>query len=355
MQPEPVDQKAGIDFFSLLPSQLAERIGGSGRAKEVWALLRQNKNPQTSECLSVRLRNLLADRFQLAPATLDAKQTASDGTRKLRVKLADGSLIETVVIPGQRRNTVCISTQVGCARACRFCATGQMGLTRHLSAGEIVYQINLAQQELKTESLAPVDNVVLMGMGEPLDNFEAVQQALAVICHPHGWRLPPRRITLSTIGPSPETIERLNDLNCNLAWSLHSADDQVRRQLIPATRHHNVDLRNAFVKVLQNRHALLFVEMIMFNKINDRPSDIDLLMEFWAACKERVRVNILPFNQVLKPTATNLAPSPPQRLAAIRKQLQNAGFFCEIRRPRGLDIQAACGQLASTSRNLDEA
>ncbi len=345
MQDSSLDPNDAIDFFSLHPNQLAEQIGGSGRAKEVWALLRDVKPPLTSERLSARLKKLLANRFQLVPGVQDAKKISADGTRKLRVKLTDGCLVETVIIPNDKRTTVCISTQVGCARGCRFCATGQMGLTRHLSTGEIVYQINLAQQELKAASLAPVSNVVLMGMGEPLDNFDAVQQAIAIISHPHGWRLAPRRITLSTIGPSPRAIGRLKTLNCNLAWSLHAADDEVRRRLIPTTRHHNADLREAFVDVLQSRRSLLLVEMIMIKQINDRPSDIDLLMEFWAAHKKRIRINILPFNQGPKPAPEDLAPCPPERMAAIRKQLQSAGFFCENRRPRGLDIQAACGQL----------
>ncbi len=356
MQPESVDKNKAIDFFSLHPSELADQIGGSGRAKQAWALVREGKDPLTSDSLSAQVRELLATRFQLEPGVQDAKLISTDGTRKLRIKLADKCLVETVIIPSEKRTTVCVSTQVGCARGCRFCVTGQTDLTRQLSAGEIIYQINLAQQELRrsstlvqTASLASASNIVFMGMGEPLDNFDAVEKSISILTDPQGWRLPPRRITLSTIGPSPKAIRRLKTLTCNLAWSLHAADDEVRRRLIPKARHSNAELREAFVDVIQSRRSVLLVEMIMINKINDKESDIDLLVDFWAEHKKRIRINILPLNLGPQAGPSDLAPSPPEHIAAIRKHLQNAGFFCETRRPRGLDIQAACGQLATTS------
>ena len=349
MQPGSVGKNKAIDFFSLHPSELADQIGGSGRAKQAWALVREGQDPLTSDSLSARVRKLLATRFQLEPGVPDAKLISTDGTRKLRIKLADKCLVETVIIPGEKRTTVCLSTQVGCARGCRFCVTGRTRLTRQLSAGEIVYQVNLAQQELRTASLAPAGNIVFMGMGEPLDNFDAVEKSISILTDPQGWRLPPRRITLSTIGPSPKAVRRLKTLTCNLAWSLHAADDEVRRRLIPQARHSNAELREAFIDVLQSRRSVLLVEMIMINKLNDRESDIDLLMDFWAEHKERIRINILPLNPGPETGPSDLAPSPPEHIAAIRKHLQNAGYFCETRRPRGLDIQAACGQLAGTS------
>jgi 23S rRNA (adenine2503-C2)-methyltransferase len=349
MDKRPVDKDKPINFFSLHPSELADQIGGSGRAKQAWALVREGKDPLTSDSLSAQARKLLATRFQLEPGVQDAKFIAADGTRKLRIKLADKCLVETVIIPSEKRTTVCVSTQVGCARGCRFCVTGQTSLTRQLSAGEIVYQINLAQQEAQTSSLAPASNIVFMGMGEPLDNFDAVEKSISILTDPQGWRLPPRRITLSTIGPSPKAIRRLKTLTCNLAWSLHAADDEVRRSLIPKVRHSNAELREAFIDVIQSRRSVLLVEMIMIRKLNDKESDIDLLMDFWAEHKQRIRINIIPLNLVPGAGPADLTPSPPEHIAAIRKHLQDAGFFCETRRPRGLDIQAACGQLAGTS------
>jgi 23S rRNA (adenine2503-C2)-methyltransferase len=340
-----------MDFFSLHPDELAEHLGGSGRAKQVWELVRAGTDPATSDQLSDKLRARLTSRFRMRPGVVDARQIALDGTRKLRIALVDACLVEAVVIPSEHRTTVCVSTQVGCARGCLFCATGRMGLARQLSAGEIVYQIHLAQQELRSARLAEVTNVVYMGMGEPLDNFEAVEQSISILTHPQGYRLAPRRITLSTIGPSPEAIRRLQSLPCNLAWSLHAADDEVRRRLIPRIRHGNQESQQAFVEVIQNRRSILLVEMIMIQGINDRESDIDSLMDFWSEHIHSLRFNIIPLNLDPQPGQAAWGPSSPERIGAIRKRLQDAGYFCETRRPRGLDIQAACGQLAGSPRS----
>ncbi len=332
-----------LDFYSLLPQELAQELGGTGRAKQVWALLRAGKNPVIDPSLSTLLRDRLAQRFALQPATIGQRLQSPGGTVKLQVLLKNKAVVETVVIPSAKRTTVCVSTQVGCARGCVFCATGQMGLHRQLDVGEIVYQINLAQQELREHSLAPVSNVVFMGMGEPLDNFSALTKAIAILIDPHAWRLAPRRLTVSTVGPSPAAILRTRTLPTRLAWSLHAADDDLRRSLIPNLAYPNAVLRDAFAQVLAERRSELLVEMALIKDLNDRDRDIDQLTEFLADLRKQVRINLLPLN----PGPAPFSPSPPAQMAHLRKRLQDAGFFCETRRPRGQAIGAACGQLAA--------
>ena len=245
--------------------------------------------------------------------------------------------METVLIPSQRRTTVCVSTQVGCARGCIFCLTATMGLERGLTPGEIVAQVTGAIREARQQGLPPVRNVVYMGMGEPLDNLAAVEKSLAVLCSPRALGLGPAHITLSTVGTTPEAILKTRDLPVQMAWSLHAVDDGLRRKLVPTARHSTVELRRAFIE----RGSSLFVEITLMEGVNDEPHHADELAEFLKPLPAPVRVNLLPMNAGRE----GLEPSSEPRALAFRQRVREQGFFCAIRRPRGLDASAACGQL----------
>jgi 23S rRNA (adenine2503-C2)-methyltransferase len=257
------------------------------------------------------------------------------------VRLGDGAAVETVIIPTRRRTTVCVSTQVGCARACVFCVTATMGLARNLDAAEIVGQVLLAGAEARAAALPPVRNVVLMGMGEPLDNLDAVRRAVTLLTHPRALDLAPSRVTLSTVGTSPRGITALTDVRARLAWSIHAVDDGLRRRLVPTTRHAMLELREAFLAVMRARRDGLFVEMALLDGVNDSEAQAAALADFLAPFPE-VRINLLPMN----PGRSGAAPAPPERCARYQAVLRARGYFCMLRRPRGTEAAAACGQLA---------
>jgi len=323
-----------IDLYGLLPEELAERLGGSGRAKEVWAHIRAGRDPSTLGLLTDKARARLCNQCATERPTVTRRLTTSGGTTKLLLTMADGLGVETVIIPGRGRTTCCLSTQIGCARGCIFCATATMGLVRSLDAGEITAQLAIAL------SLSPAQNVVLMGMGEPLDNFAAVQRAIELLIHPHGFALGPRHVTLSTVGTSPSAIAKLRDVPVSLAWSVQAADDDVRQQLVPSTKYSMTELREAFLQ-LTNERRQLFVEVALIDNINDQPHHATTLADFLAPFGDRVRVNLLPQN----PARAGLQPS--SNVVAFGDILRGRGYFCMARSPRGLEVGAACGQLAT--------
>jgi 23S rRNA (adenine2503-C2)-methyltransferase len=271
--------------------------------------------------------------------TVDRREVGRCGTTKLELGLADGKAIETVVIPSERRTTVCVSTQVGCARGCIFCVTATMGLARGLSPGEIVGQVTAAIREARAAGMPPVRNVVYMGMGEPLDHLEAVAKSISVLCSPRALGLGPAHVTLSTIGTTPDAILATRDLRVQMAWSLHAVDDALRRRLIPTARHSVAELRDAFIE----RGSSLFVEVALMERVNDEGHHADAMAAFLEPLTGPVRVNLLPLN----PGREGLEPSSPARAVAFRQRLRERGYFCAIRRPRGLDARAACGQLVA--------
>jgi 23S rRNA (adenine2503-C2)-methyltransferase len=242
------------------------------------------------------------------------------GTRKYVFATHDGFSVETVAIPNPSRTTLCVSSQVGCARRCGFCVTGAMGLRRSLSAAEILAQVP------DLEGLAPLRNIVFMGMGEPLDNARAVRAAIDGFI---ARGIAPRHITVSTIGPSPERLREACSWPGRLAWSLHSARADVRRRLVPGS--HNLEaLRAAIV-------GEVFVEVVLLDGINDSDADARHLAQFLAPLQ--ARVNLLPMN----PWDTPYRASP--RAQAFKQVVMDAGYFCSVRRARGDVAMAACGQL----------
>lgn len=331
--------------LAMTPSELAAVLGGEGRAKDVYSLLREGLDPR--QALPAGARRRLAERT--APTVLEVVESleSRDGTLKLRVRLADGREIETVLIPSPRRTTLCISSQVGCARACRFCSTGTMGLLRNLSADEITGQVALGHRLVRERSLPALSNVVLMGMGEPLDNFQNVKTALSIIVGSAGLGIGRRHLTLSTVGPTAQAVRRAAELDVPLAWSLHAAEDALRRRLIPTARTSVAALLGAFQEALAPRQAPLFVEVTLIDGVNDAPAHAEAIVALFSGFGTEVRVNLLPMNSI---GHAELGPARAERVRAFKDVLAQAGLRALVRQARGADQASACGQLVTSAQ-----
>jgi 23S rRNA (adenine2503-C2)-methyltransferase len=290
--------------------------------------------------LSQPLRAQLAERFDITTPELEARQTSVDGTTKFLLRLADGRHVEAVYIPDTPAQTFCISTQVGCAMGCAFCLTGKMGLVRNLTAGEIASQVRVLAHE--TGLAATAFNIVLMGMGEPLHNYDATMKALRILADEHGLAVHPKRVTLSTVGILP-ALERLatEPLMPNLAISLHATTDDDRTRLVPVNRkYHLKDLIEACQKFPLSKRRRITFEYVLLDGVNDTPEDARRLVALLAGVK--AKVNLLPLNAA--PGIEFNRPSD-DRVNAFAKILAERGLTVSVRRSRGRDIRAACGQL----------
>jgi 23S rRNA (adenine2503-C2)-methyltransferase len=299
--------------------------------------------------LAKSLREKLVDGARVAPLACLSEQASTDGTIKWLFDVGRGDAVETVFIPEAQRGTLCVSSQAGCAVGCRFCSTGHQGFSRNLSTGEIVAQLWYAEHQLRArlglaEGERAIDNVVMMGMGEPLQNYAALVPALRIMLDDHGYGLSRRRVTVSTSGVVP-MIDRLReDCPVALAISLHAPDDALRDQLVPLNRKYPIEeLLAACVRYLEAapRDFITF-EYCMLEGVNDAPPQAEALVRLVqgrVACK----FNLIPFNPFPE---SGLRRSPRERVLAFAQVLQDAGMVTTIRRTRGDDIAAACGQLA---------
>jgi 23S rRNA (adenine2503-C2)-methyltransferase len=280
---------------------------------------------------------------------------AEDGTVRLGLRAADGAFVESVIIPGPARTTVCISSQVGCARACTFCETGRLGLMRQMSSAEIVDQVRLARAAWSRRAgaqttghdggAAPLQNIVFMGMGEPFDNLAEVLRAIRLLTEPRAFAFAPSRITVSTVGVADKLAAFFAGARAELAVSLNAPDDARRSTIMPInTRVPLARLREALVATLPPGRRVLF-EYVLFDRWNDAPEDADLLAAYVAGL--RCRVNVIPSNPGPDPA---LRPPSPERLAAFIARLAGLGVTTLVRRPRGRDVGGACGQLAGALR-----
>ena len=304
--------------------------------------------------LAKSLRDKLAGAAVVQALPVVSEQASADGTVKWLFDVGAGNAVETVFIPEDDRGTLCISSQAGCAVGCRFCSTGHQGFSRNLSTGEIVAQLWFAEHQLRRRlKLAPgeraISNVVMMGMGEPLQNYAALVPALRVMLDDHGYGLSRRRVTVSTSGVVP-MIDRLRD-DCPvaLAVSLHAPTDALRDQLVPLNRKYPLaELLAACRRYLAAapRDFITF-EYCMLDGVNDAPEQARQLIELVSGRGDAPRVpckfNLIPFNPF---PASGLVRSPRERVMAFAKILQDAGIVTTVRRTRGDDIAAACGQLA---------
>jgi 23S rRNA (adenine2503-C2)-methyltransferase len=326
------------------------------RADQIFTWLHQHRADAFAEMtnLSKADRATLVERASLARLTVDTVARASDGTRKLRLRTSEGEAIESVLIPNDERGlTQCISSQIGCALDCRFCATASLGFRRNLDTWEIVDQVARARELLADESKREgaqwtprITNIVYMGMGEPLHNFNQVRRSISILTDEAGEAIAGRRITVSTSGLVP-AIERFAreglGLEVGLAISLNATTDAVRDEVMPINRRWNIATLLAAVReVPTSRRRRVPFAFGLRHEVNDSEADahrlVRLLREF------RCHVNVIPFNP--HPHAPYQRPSD-RRVEAFVATLRRAGLPCWLRTPRGDDIQAACGQLAA--------
>jgi 23S rRNA (adenine2503-C2)-methyltransferase len=300
-------------------------------------------------------RALLAERFVIEVPEVVTREVSADGTRKYLVRIAGGHEVETVYIPEEDRGTLCVSSQVGCTLTCSFCHTGTQKLVRNLTAGEIVGQVMLARDDLGDwpkpgegmgERPRLLSNIVLMGMGEPLYNFDAVRDAMKIAMDGEGISLSRRRITLSTSGVVPEIARTAEEIGCLLAVSFHATTDEIRDKLVPINKKWNIaallDALREYPK-LSNSERITF-EYVMLKGVNDSDEDARRLVKLIRGIP--AKINLIPFNEW---PGAPYERSDWNRIEAFADIVHKAGYASPIRTPRGEDIMAACGQLKSAT------
>tara|TARA_B100000676_G_scaffold10963_1_gene10182 strand:- start:106 stop:1194 length:1089 start_codon:yes stop_codon:yes gene_type:complete len=336
----------GLDRFALQEyfASLGEK---AFHARQLLQWVYQRGVTDFSEMTDLRLslRQTLSENAVIALPEVSRAQHSLDGTRKWLFRLADGNSIETVFIPEEDRGTLCISSQAGCMLTCSFCATARQGFSRNLSASEIIGQLLLADQLLKQEGSGerPVSNVVMMGMGEPLLNYEAVVSAMRLMLDDLSFGLSRRRVTLSTAGVVPAMDRLSEDCPVSLAVSLHAVRDSVRDELVPLNRKYPIDkLLQACRRFLRNdsRRRITF-EYVMLSGINDSEEDAKRLVSLLHGIP--AKINLIPFNPV---PGVKYVCSDQDAINRFRHRLISSGLTTITRKTRGADIAAACGQLA---------
>ena len=328
------------------------------RAGQIWQWIYQKGVREFEQMtnLAKDYRIFLASNFTISIPEIVSKQVSVDGTRKYLLRIAGGHEVETVYIPEKDRGTLCISSQVGCTLTCSFCHTGTQKLVRNLTAAEIIGQVMLARDDLGEWPEAGVknppnqarllSNIVLMGMGEPLYNFENVRDAMKIAMDPEGISLSRRRITLSTSGVVPEIARTATEIGCLLAISFHATTDEVRNKLVPINKRWNLevllDALREYPKV-SNSERITF-EYVMLKGVNDTDEDAYRLVELIQGIP--AKVNLIPFNPW---PGAPYERSSNNRIRAFSEIVYQAGYASPVRKPRGEDIFAACGQLKSAT------
>lgn len=345
-----------IDLIGLSREDLLAEMTAMGekpfRVKQIWHWL-YNKGVTDFSKMSTLAKPLqarLAEKYLISRPQVITEKNSMDGTRKWLLRFADGKEVETVYIPEEDRGAVCLSTQVGCQMGCRFCHTGTQGFQRNLTAGEIVGQF-LAARDSYGEWPTPVDetrylsNIVVMGMGEPLNNYDELVKAMRIIMDGEGLAISKRRITVSTSGIADKIPNLAKDLGVRLAISLHAPNDTIRNQIMPINRKYPLAvLINAckeYQRLCEHRQYIT-MEYVMLKGINDSPENARELIQLVKGLE--VKFNLIPFNPwegcVFEPSSNNT-------IHKFAKILEDAYFAAPIRQSRGQDIMAACGQLKS--------
>ncbi|AWU94713.1 23S rRNA (adenine(2503)-C(2))-methyltransferase RlmN [Azospirillum ramasamyi] len=328
------------------------------RARQIWHWIYHRGSTDFAEMttLAKPVREKLADVYIVARPTVVKDLKSADGTRKWLLRMPDGQEVESVHIPEEDRGTLCVSSQVGCTLTCRFCHTGTQRLVRNLDSAEIVAQVMLARDMLG-EWPAPPDgrmlsNIVMMGMGEPLFNYDNVAKALKIVMDGDGISISKRRITLSTSGVVPMMARCGEELNVNLAVSLHAVTDELRDIIMPINRKYPLrDLMEACRNYpgLSNARRITF-EYVMLKGINDTPADARALVKLLEGIP--AKINLIPFNEW---PGAPYERSTARAIQVFGDIVNNAGYASPVRTPRGEDIMAACGQLKSASLRMTAA
>jgi len=328
-----------VDFFKSIGEK-------PFRAKQIQEWLWKKSATSIDEMtnLSLNTRNKLKEEYTILPIATASQQISNDKTIKSAFKLHDQHLIEGVLIPTDDRMTACVSSQVGCSLSCTFCATGYMDRLRNLDASEIYDQVVAIRKQAEENYNAPLTNIVYMGMGEPLLNYKNVLESIDRITSPEGLNMSPKRITVSTAGIAKMITKLADDeVKFNLALSLHAANDEKRNTIMPINESNTLDVLSKalqyFYKKTGNR---ITFEYILFYNFNDSLKDAEELYRFWK--KVPARINIIEYNPISEAQYTN---TDPQTLEKFSTYLEQKGVNVNVRRSRGKDIDAACGQLAN--------
>jgi 23S rRNA (adenine2503-C2)-methyltransferase len=357
-----------VDLVGLSRDRIREALEAAGlepkqaklRAKQIWHQI-YNRGATSFEAMSdiaKPQRAWLAERFVVGRPQVVVEQVSTDGTRKWLLKTPDGHDFEMVFIPDADRGTLCVSSQVGCTLNCAFCFTGTMRLVRNLSAGEIVGQVMLARDSLGEWPSQPegrmLSNIVMMGMGEPLYNFDNVRDALKIVMDGDGLGLSRRRITLSTSGVVPMMARAGEEIGVNLAVSLHAVTKEIRDEIVPLNRKYGIEelLEACAAYPGANNARRITFEYVMLKDKNDSDEDALELVRLIRKYKLPAKVNLIPFNPW--PGAVYEC-SDEDRVRRFSDIIFEAGISAPIRRPRGRDIMAACGQLKSDAEKKSRA
>ncbi len=339
-------RKETLDSIS---TWIASKDGKSFRAKQIWQWLWEKGAHSFEEMsnLPKGLREQLKADFEILPLTIDNHQKSADGTIKSAFKLHDGHLIEGVLIPADERMTACVSSQVGCSLSCKFCATGYMNRERNLDPGEIYDQVVAIRDQAQDHFQHALSNIVFMGMGEPLLNYRNVLAGIEKITGKDGLNMSPKRITVSTAGIA-KMIDKLADdqVKFNLALSLHAADDQKRDSIMPINETNTLEaLMKSLRYFYEKTGNRITFEYILFYGFNDSLEDADKLLKY--ARRVPTKVNIIEYNPISEASFTK---ADPQTIDRFANHLIKGGIATSVRRSRGKDIDAACGQLANKSK-----
>ncbi|MGV3596760.1 MAG: 23S rRNA (adenine(2503)-C(2))-methyltransferase RlmN [Bacteroidota bacterium] len=338
------------DVRSLTLPQLQEHMVAAGekafRAKQVyeWLWKKSAHSFEQMTNLSKELRVWLTERYTINNVTIATQQKSNDGTIKNAFKLYDDNIIEGVLIPTTDRMTACVSSQVGCSLTCKFCATGYMDRKRNLNADEIYDQVVLIDKQARENYEIPLSNIVYMGMGEPLLNYANVMKSIERITSPDGLGMSPQRITVSTAGVA-KMIKKMADdgARFNLALSLHAANDEKRNQIMPINESNNLEvLGEALAYWYEKTGSRVTFEYIVFNHFNDEIEDARELWQF--SKKLPCKINLIEYNPISNADFLN---ADGDKIEKFKTFLENKGLIVNIRRSRGKDIDAACGQLAN--------
>lgn len=345
------------ELLGLSKEEIAEQIAKLGekpfRAKQLWQWLYYHgvSDFEKMTSFSKDLRAKLAENFTITRPKIVTEQISIDKTHKWLLEFADGQRVEMVYIPEEDRGAVCISTQVGCAMGCRFCHTGSQKLTRNLTAGEIVGQFMVARDvynewPTKTDENRMLSNIVVMGMGEPLQNVENVVKAMNIITDGEGIAVSRRRITLSTSGIAPKIVEVAEATGVRLAISLHAPTDEIRSQIMPINKKYPLAEVMKACQDYQSKDGSRYItfEYLMLNGVNDSIENANQLINLMKKYQINAKFNLIAFNPW---PGCGFEPSSNNRIHAFAKVLNHAGYAAPIRTPRGQDILAACGQLKS--------
>ena len=316
------------------------------RAKQIWEWIwvKSAHNFDEMSNLSLTMRAQLAKDFDILPISVQTDQKSNDGTIKLAFALHDKSLVEGVLIPAEDRMTACVSSQVGCSLSCKFCATGYMDRKRNLDPAEIYDQVVEIDKQAKRHFDVPLSNIVFMGMGEPLLNYKNVLQSIERITATDGLNMSPKRITVSTAGIAKMIIKLADDqVKFNLALSLHAANDVKRNQIMPINETNTLKvLKEALLYFYQKTGNQITFEYIVFDNFNDRLEDAEELWHFAKSIPSKI--NIIEYNPIAEAQYQNTTADKLEQFADF---LKSKKLIVNIRRSRGKDIDAACGQLAN--------